>query len=50
MPDARYYDGDSYNAPKQTHTFPCEHLTTHLRPGAGPGAFGFLHNNAPNSD
>lgn len=50
VPGARYYDGDGYKAPEQTHTFRCEHVTTHPRPGAGLRAFGFLRNNAPDSD
>ncbi|WP_331731956.1 hypothetical protein OG613_49125 (plasmid) [Streptomyces sp. NBC_00015] len=49
-PGARYYDGDPYKAPEQTHTFQCEHVATHPRPGAGPRAFGFQRNNAPDSD
>ncbi|MFD8671258.1 hypothetical protein ACFV1U_38620 [Streptomyces microflavus] len=48
-PDARYYDGDPYKAPEQTHTFDCKHVATHPRPGAGLRAFGFMRNNAPNS-
>jgi hypothetical protein len=35
VPCARYYDGDGYAGPEQTHTFQCEHVTTHPRPGAG---------------
>lgn len=49
VPGARYYDGDGFKAPEQTHTFQCEHVATHPRPGAGPRAFGFLRNNAPDS-
>ncbi|MFF9158348.1 hypothetical protein ACF1AB_39680 [Streptomyces sp. NPDC014846] len=50
VPGARYYDGDGYKAPELTHTFQCEHIALHPRPGAGPRAFGFLRNNAPDSD
>lgn len=50
VPGARYGDGDGYKAPEQTHTFQCEHVATHPRPGAGPRAFGFLRNNAPDAD
>ncbi|MFD5079665.1 hypothetical protein [Streptomyces sp. NPDC058371] len=50
VPGARYYDGDGYKAPEQTHTFQCEYVTTHPRPSAGQRAFGFLRNNAPDSD
>ncbi|MFF8618976.1 hypothetical protein [Streptomyces sp. NPDC015350] len=50
VPRACYFDGDGYKAPEQTHTFQCEHVATHPRPGAGKRAFGFLRNNAPGSD
>ncbi|MFE0778917.1 hypothetical protein [Streptomyces sp. NPDC058861] len=49
VPGALYYDGDPYKAPEQTHTFQCEHVATHPRPGAGPRAFGFVRNNAPDA-
>ncbi|MFB6992172.1 hypothetical protein ACFCX5_40660, partial [Streptomyces sp. NPDC056304] len=42
VPGARYYDGDGFKAHERAHTFQCEHVTTHPRPGAGPRAFGFL--------
>ncbi|MGW3390526.1 hypothetical protein [Streptomyces cinereoruber] len=50
VPGAHYVDGDGYKAPEQTHTFQCEHIVLHPRPGAGPRAFGFLRNNAPGSE
>ncbi|MEV0966783.1 hypothetical protein AB0J25_30140 [Streptomyces sp. NPDC049910] len=49
-PGARYFDGDGFKAPEQTHTFQCEHIALHPRPGAGPRAFGFARNNAPDSE
>ncbi|MEU1077798.1 MULTISPECIES: hypothetical protein [unclassified Streptomyces] len=49
VPGARYVDGDGYKAPEQTHTFQCEHIALHPRPGAGPRAFGFMRSNAPDS-
>ncbi|WP_246096098.1 hypothetical protein [Streptomyces botrytidirepellens] len=32
VPGARYYDGDPYKAPEETHTFQCEHIATHPAP------------------
>ncbi|MDF3303058.1 hypothetical protein K388_07151 [Streptomyces sp. KhCrAH-43] len=49
-PGARYVDGDGFKAPEETHTFQCEHIALHPRPGAGPRAFGFARNNAPDSE
>jgi hypothetical protein len=49
VPGAHYVDGDGYKAPEQARTFQCEHIALHPRPGAGPRAFGFLRNNAPDS-
>lgn len=42
VPGAHYVDGDGFKAPEQRHTFQCEHIALHPRPGAGPRAFGFL--------
>ncbi|MEU5196040.1 hypothetical protein AB0G86_18620 [Streptomyces scabiei] len=39
-PGAHYADDDGFKAPEQTHTFQCEHIALHPRPGAGPRAFG----------
>ncbi|MER5615950.1 hypothetical protein [Streptomyces sp. NPDC002215] len=50
VPGTHYGDGDGFKAHEQTHTFQCEHIALHPRPGAGPRAFGFLRNNAPGAD
>ncbi|MET9112262.1 hypothetical protein [Streptomyces zhihengii] len=49
VPGARYVDGGGLKAPELTHTFHCEHVALHPRPGAGWRAFGFARSNAPGS-